>query len=680
MRGVLAALAMLAAAASPAVAMQSAPVHSARATATLLSDVDSVAPGKPVRVALRLSMAPGWHTYWRNPGDAGIAPELTWTLPPGATAGAIEWPAPARETEGPLVTFGYSGDLLLPVAITGATGPLGVQLHAEWLICAKVCVPESGDFRLDLPAGTGAPSPQAALFAKADQRAPRPSPWPARISADGALFVPGLENVRDAWFAPDMIGATEPAAPAAVATVAGGLRLRLKPGQDFRPGTPLSGVLTVVDAGGMESALQLQASPGEVPADAPAPGLLRLLGLALLGGLVLNLMPCVFPVLAIKAVGLAGLAGARQRSAALYAGSYTAGVLAAFGALGGVLVGLRAAGGAAGWGFQFQSPLFVALTAWVLFAVGLNLSGVFDVAGGRLAGAGQALTAREGHAGNFFTGLLAVLVATPCTAPFMATAVAGALAAPPAAAIAVFLAMGLGLAAPYAAMALVPGIARALPRPGRWMDILKQVLAFPMYGATVWLVWVASLQSGPAGVLLTLAGVLLLGFAGWLVGLAQRGNRRSRAPYAVAALAVAATLALLPTLGGSGLAGAPLTSQAHADDGAEPFSAARLAALRAEHRPVFIDMTAAWCVTCLVNERVALAPEAVRRAFADRHVAYMKGDWTRQDPEISAFLRGQGRDGVPLYVFYPADGGAPTVLPQILTQGIVLAAIGAAES
>jgi len=265
-----------------------------------------------------------------------------------------------------------------------------------------------------------------------------------------------------------------------------------------------------------------------------------------------------------------------------------------------------------------------------------------------------------------------VLVATPCTAPFMGVAIAGALAAPPAAAMSVFLAMGLGLAAPYAAMALVPGVARALPRPGAWMNILRQVLAFPMYGAAVWLVWVASQQSGPDGTLLTLAGIVLLGFAGWALGLAQR-SPRGRLAQGVAVLAVIAALALLPGLGSP----AP---QARADDGTEPFSASRLAALRAEHRPVFIDMTAAWCVTCLVNERIALAPETVQRAFADRHIAYMKGDWTRQDPEISAFLRDQGRDGVPLYLFYPGDGGAPTVLPQILTQGIVLRAIGAAES
>ncbi len=669
-------LCAMVAAAVPARAMESAPVHSARATATLVSEADSVAPGKPVRVALRLVLSPGWHTYWTNPGDAGVAPDLAWTLPQGATAGPIQWPAPARQQEGPLVTYGYSGVLLLPVTISGAAGPLPLKLHAEWLVCSNICVPESGDFRLDLPAGDGAASAQAELFSAAEQRAPRPSPWPATIAPDGTLLVAGLHGIKDAWFAAETTGATEPAAAQPVRNTAAGLLLTLKTGPEFRPNAPLAGVLTVRDAGGMSSALAIEALPGAVPAEAATPGLWRLLGLALLGGLVLNLMPCVFPVLAVKAVGLAGFAGARERSAVLHAGSYTAGVLAAFAALGGALLALRTAGGAAGWGFQFQSPVFVAATAWVLFAVGLNLSGVFEVGGGRLSGAGHSLAAREGHLGNFFTGLLAVLVATPCTAPFMGAAVAGALAAPPVAAIAVFLAMGLGLAAPYATLVLVPGVARALPRPGRWMEVVRQALAFPMYGATVWLVWVASQQSGADGVLFSLAGVLLLGLAGWAFGLAQRsvhGGGLRRTAQGLAALAVLGALALLPAMDGAGGALAPT---ARADDGAEPFSVSRLAALRAENRPVFVDMTAAWCVTCLVNERLALAPEAVRRAFAERGVVYLKGDWTRQDAGITAFLRQQGRDGVPLYVFFPADGGTPSVLPQILTQGIVLRAIG----
>ena len=305
-------------------------------------------------------------------------------------------------------------------------------------------------------------------------------------------------------------------------------------------------------------------------------------------------MPCVFPVLAMKAVALARLSGHGRGVVRAHAVSYTAGVLTAFLGLAGVLLTVRAAGSVAGWGFQFQSPVFVAVMAWVLLAVGLNLSGVFQVGAG-LAGAGQGLAGREGHLGSFFTGLLAVLVATPCTAPFMGAAIGAALAAPAAVTLLVFAAMGLGLAAPYALLALVPGLARLLPRPGGWMDVLKGAMAFPMYGAAAWLVWVVSLQAGPTAVLATVAGMVLLGFAAWSVGLAQASGRRVGYGIAMAAVVVAA--AVLPSV-----AGAP-PAQAAVAEGTEPFSSARLAALRAEGRPVFVNMTAAWCVTCLVNEK-----------------------------------------------------------------------------
>jgi len=406
-------------------------------------------------------------------------------------------------------------------------------------------------------------------------------------------------------------------------------------------------------------------------AAAPAAPLLQTLLLAALGGLILNLMPCVFPVLAMKAMGIARMSGAERGAVRAHALSYTAGVLVAFGALGVLLAGVRAAGRAVGWGFQFQSPAFVAALAWVLFGVGLNLSGVFGV-GARLAGAGQGLAARGGHAGSFFTGLLAVLVATPCTAPFMGAAIAAALAAPSAVTLAVFLAMGLGLAAPYVLLAVLPGLARMLPRPGPWMDVLRGALAFPMYGAAAWLVWVVSLQAGSDGVLATAAGLVLVALAAWSLGLAQAaGGRGRRLGGGVALAAVLGAAAILAGIGTASVAPAQAASE-----GAEPFSAARLAALREAGRPVFVNMTAAWCVTCLVNERVALSPAPVRRAFADHHVAYLKGDWTRGDPEITAFLRGHARDGVPLYVLYPPGPAAPSVLPQILTEGTMLDQLG----
>ena len=653
-------------AAGPAAALESAAVRSDRATATLVSDADAVAAGRTVRVGLRLRLAPGWHTYWRNPGDAGIAPDFPLTLPAGSAAGPVAWPAPERMAEGPVSTYGYVGDLLLPVAVTPGAGPLHVATHASWLVCKEVCVPEEGDLSLDLPVGAPTPSAEAGLFAAADLRTPRPSPFEATVTPDGTLRVSGealAGTVADAWLLPLEPGAVDGGAQL-LTQAPDGFTLALPKGEAFQPGAALSGVLVVVDRSGRRSAFDVSAAPAAAGPEAVPLG--RILGLAFLGGLLLNLMPCVFPVLAMKA--MAALRAGADRRGALF---YTAGVLAAFSALGGALLAARAAGSAAGWGFQFQSPAFVAVTAWVLFAVGLNMSGVFEAPGGRLTGAGQGLASRAGGWGSFFTGLLAVAVAAPCTAPFMGAAVAGALAAPPATAMAVFLTLGLGLAAPYAALACVPALGRAMPRPGRWMDVLKQALAFPMYAASAWLVWVASIQSGPQGVLTALAGLTLVGLAAWAFGLSASFARAGRrASLAVSAAALVAAAALLPGL--SAADPAPLATEA----GAEPYTAARLAELRAERRPVFVNLTAAWCVTCLVNERVALSPGAVRKAFAERGVAYLKGDWTRADAAVTSLLRQNDRDGVPLYLFYAPGAARPDVLPQILTQAEVLDAVG----
>ncbi|CAH2600187.1 Cytochrome c-type biogenesis protein DsbD, protein-disulfide reductase [Rhodovastum atsumiense] len=653
----------------PAHAAESLAVSSPRATATLISDTDRIAPGTPFKVGLRLRMAEGWYTYWRNPGDAGAPPELSFTLPPGASAGPIAWPTPQRHAEGPLMTYGYSGELVLAVPVSGPAH--SVRVHATWLVCKEICVPEEGDFQLDLPAGTPAPSAQAKLFVAAASALPRPFPGTAQIGPDGTLTVTDAAiapaAVRDAWFMPETSGAVEAPAPQKLRVGEGVLTLALTPGQAFRPDAPLPGVLVLRDAGGQQVALQLSAAPGGPVAEPELP-LGRVLGLAFLGGLILNLMPCVFPVLAIKAVKLASLSGAARRHAAAHALTYTAGVITTFLGIGGLLLALRAGGDAVGWGFQFQSPAFVAATTWVLFAVGLNLSGVFAVQS-RAAGLGQDLAARGGHAGSFFTGLLAVLVATPCTAPFMGVAISAALSASALMTVGVFAALGLGLAAPYVVLAAVPAFGRLMPRPGAWMEVLRQALAFPMYGSCVWLLWVISQEAGSTGVVGAAAGLVLVGFAAWAVGLGQRAKARGRR-LAMAA-AGAAVLAALTVL--SGLAATPAGQVSEA--GIEPYSPDRLAALRAEGRPVFVNMTAAWCVTCLVNERVALSPAAVRRQFAQRGVTYLKGDWTLRDPEITRFLRSHGRDGVPLYVLYPSGGGTPVLLPQILTEAVVIAAL-----
>ena len=664
-------LAFACALAVPAHAFESAPVNSKRTTATLITDADSVADGGRVRIALRLRLADGWHTYWRNPGEAGVPVELTPELSPGATFGAIEWPAPSRVSEGDVTTYGYSGEVVLPFSVTLAPGVNAVSgnVTAHWLACKDICVPEEATFRVELPNRAGAPSAQAPLFRQHDQAVPRPSPWTATIAPDGTLFVRGeglgMASVVDAWFIPDAPDEIIDGAAQLLSVRDGGFTIGLRLAKGFGLDQGLRGVLSVRDRGGSQADVTVTAMEG--PAPRPPIPLARALAFAFLGGLILNLMPCVFPILAMKAVGFAaGLARGRARAHAV---AYTAGVVTTFMAVAVALLMARSAGAAAGWGFQFASPIFVTAMAWLLFVVGLNLSGVFRV-GDAMAGAGGSLAARDGHWGSFFTGTLAVLVATPCTAPFMAVAIASGLAAPPAVTLLVFCVMGIGLASPYLALSAIPSLSQIMPRPGRWMEVLRQFLAFPMYGAAVWLLWVVSQEAGAPGVLATATGFVLLGFAGWSLGITQDSSASGRRIGWLGA-GIATSLALAALAGIGTVPAAPV-----AERDSETFSPARLAALRAEGRPVFVNLTAAWCVTCLVNERVAISNDAVQREFKLKHVAYLKGDWTRQDPAITRFLREQGRDGVPLYLYYGPHAATAEVLPQILTETTVLEVVG----
>ena len=668
--------------AAHAAAAESNRVSTDHDSASLVSETNGFVPGQPLRLGLRLKLAPGWHSYWSNPGDAGEAPSLSVHATGAAvgTAGPINWPAPLRLPDGPLMSYGYTGDFVLPVTFRpdpsrpGAGRSLHLSADAEWLACANVCVPEHGSFQLDLPSVQATqPSVQAPLFATAHARQPLPSPFPATLGADNTLLLAGKglgpETVRAAWFFPASSGLIDQVAAQPIEVGPGRVAISLKPEQALASAKSLKGLVVLRDPAGNVSYLAIDAGRTRVPLAPGASGrtaLPRLLLLALLGGVVLNLMPCVFPVLAMKALALSRLSGAARAEMRRSAAFYTAGILVAFAGLGMLMLGLRAAGSAVGWGFQFQQPAFVAGTCWLLFAVGLNLAGLFAVGSG-MAGIGQGVASRRGHGGDFATGLLAVLVASPCTAPFMGVAVAGALSAPAAVGIAVFLFMGLGLALPYIALALLPGLVARLPRPGPWMTVLQQALSFPVFASCAWLAWVISIEGGDRAVLVLASGMVLLALAGWLLGLSQRRELgRSPACLAGSVLCLGVALALLP-----GLSMARPQARAAAGADTEAFSVPRLAALRTQGRPVFVDMTAAWCITCLVNERLALSPDKVREAFAAHHVAYLKGDWTNRDPGIGDFLRAHGRDGVPFYVYYP-PGAEGRVLPQILTASRVL--------
>ncbi len=606
---------------------------SAHANVSLISAANAASNGT-LRLALKFQLAPGWHIYWSNPGDAGLAPQIA--LAPPAIAGPFAFPPPELLIQGPVAAYVLSGSPLL--AFTATHVGNSIKAQAFWLVCRDVCVPEHANFLLTL---TGGPSAEASLFTS---KPVVPSPFAATIAPDGRLTIADLapSQVSGARFFPDAPGAILNLAPQDRKFSNAGLTLKLEPGQNFDPSKSLSGVLELTDPSGAGQALQINAKPGAAPATTP---LLLWLGFAFLGGLILNLMPCVFPVLAMKAFAITRFSGAGIAHIRREALGYTAGVLAAMLAIGLILISLRALGGDFGWGFQFQSPVFVALVAWLILALGLNLAGLFEFS--------LPQKFHLHYRGSFFTGLLAVITATPCTAPFMGGAVAAALAASLPAAIGIFLFLGIGLAAPFLVLALFPALAGKLPRPGAWMLQLQRALSLPMFATFVWLAWVMLHEAGPFALLL-----LCLGAAGIGGALASKTLR----PAAVLALL---TIPFLHPTGAASSLSLP---------NAEPYTAARLAALRAANTPVFVDLTAAWCVTCLVNEHSTLKSHAVQAAFARQHIKTLVGDWTHRDPAITQLLQASARDGVPLYLYYPANRG-PIILPQILTPQIVLKSI-----
>ena len=666
------------------------PITTEHVTARLVAERTPIAPGETVDLALIFEIQPGWHTYWRNPGDSGDPPRLAWTLPDGVTVGPPRWPHPEVIPVGPLANYGYSGRALLLFALTlprdwPVGEPLRLHAQADWLVCAEHCVPESGALTLTLPTAA-TPGPlnpdEAEFFAAARAGLPRGQIAGAVLSREGerlGLAIPtaGLAfTPTAAGFFAGAWGLIEHAAAQPWRLEAGLLRLDLTPGSLVEQ-APAEGLLVVTDGQGQVHSYEITAVRGQ-PAVATPPeaaiGLPLALAFALLGGLVLNLMPCVFPILAMKALSLvkglaeSGPAAARQRVRQGLA--YTAGVLFFFAALAGLLLALRAGGAAIGWGFQLQYPPFVALMASVFFVIGLSLAGAMNLGAGLMAlGSGDS---RRGHLGAFWTGALAALVAAPCTAPFMGAALGYAVTLSWPLALAIMLTLGLGLALPFLLLSLLPGLARRLPKPGPWMETLKELLAFPMFAAAAWLVWVLSVQTGADGVALVLAGLILLAFGLWLrerTRLLSPGPRRWGAIASLAALVGTLSLAIATDrlAAPTGSAGVALSSSLSS----EPWSPDRLAQARAERRPVFVNMTAAWCITCLVNERLALSTAEVARAFSAAGILYLKGDWTNQDPAITAYLAEHGRNGVPLYVFYP-PGGEPRILPQILTPALVL--------
>lgn len=687
MRRILLLLLLFVGLAVPALADLAPPADApAKVRVRFISDRDAVRPGATFTVALEQDIASGWHTYWVNPGEAGTPTEIKWSLPPGWKAGAIQWPYPRREPVGPLMDYGYEGKVWLLMDVTApADAPAGtVRLSGlvQWLVCREVCIPEEAKAELSVvidPNAAGPAPESAADFAAARAKIPAASPWPVRFAQGKTLrlFVEapalaGTAKPTDVQFFPRKSDTIIDAAPQSFGLVKNGMVLELQ--SKAAPLKMLEGVLVLTSSDGSVQALEIKAAPGLVP-DAGTGGDLSLwlaLAFAALGGLILNIMPCVLPVLAMKALALAGHAGADRSHARLESFSYSLGAILSFVAFGLVVMALRAGGAAIGWGFQLQEPIVVMGLALLMFAVGLNLSGVFEI---QPISTGEALARKGGLAGAFFTGVLAVAVAAPCTAPFMATAIGYGFTQSPFVVMAIFTALGLGFALPFLLLGLWPALHKILPKPGQWMVRLKKLLALPMYAAAGWLIWVLAQQVDRTALMAAFAAFAGVGLALWIWGATRLSKSWLRATGAIVAVLLFGGTAYALSLVALAKPPAPVAVTAHAGMKSEPYSPARLEALRKANRPVFIDATASWCITCLVNEEAALSRPGVHAAFAEKKVALLVADWTNRNPEITALLEKHGRSGVPLYLYYAPGAAEPKILPQILTEGEVLKAL-----
>jgi thiol:disulfide interchange protein len=685
-------------------------VSTERVRAELMAHApDGVGPGKQVWVGLQLAHQPEWHTYWKNSGDSGLPTQLQWTLPAGVTAGDIAWPVPRKIPIGHLANYGYEGTVLLPVPLTITPefkpsllgSDLPVKLKASWLVCRLECIPEDGEFSVAIPTRSTTAA-NGAAFQASFQAQPQPLAGESRVRIEGnalAVSIPGLPATLrgqtleffpetgevietaakwtqawqgDVWTAMVPLSSHRAQSPAAmpivVAAGAQGWRTEAKVLGEWPAVAAPAGVSPALAAALRGSAQGSSPAAAPAPAAMPAPSLTlaaALLG-ALLGGLILNLMPCVFPILAIKVVGFTRHAADRRghRIAGL---AYAAGVVASFAALGALLLALRAAGEQLGWGFQLQSPVVVALLAALFTLIGLNLAGLFQF-NAFLPSSVATLEARHPVANSFLSGMLAVAVASPCTAPFMGASLGFAIGLPAAQALMVFAAIGVGMALPYLAASWVPAVAGLLPRPGAWMETFRKLMAFPMFATVAWLVWVLGQQSGINGAGALLVLLVAMSMLVWAFTL------RGRARTVIASLSVA-VLALLAWATGPNITSVPAQQEARAENALwQTWAPERVDQLLASGQPVFVDFTAAWCVTCQYNKQTTLAHQDVLADLKGKNVALLRADWTRRDPVITAALAKLGRNGVPVYVFYK-KGSAPVVLSEVLDVKEVRSAI-----
>jgi thiol:disulfide interchange protein DsbD len=656
----------------------------------LVSDVSQVGPNAPFWVGIRFVIEEGWHIYWQNPGDSGSAPEFEWTLPQGFEQEPIRWPLPERIPVSHLMNYGYRDQVILPARVLPrgldpGTSQVSIEVDAAWLVCREECIPAEAVLSLEIPVGAEArPSEWAGAIRDELRQVPRPSDmWDTRVVSHADAYeirltprTGSVEGITRVDFFPADPLTIHNAYPQRLKHSEGTLSLFVKkdPKQQTGPDR-LRGEL------GLFSEDASSESRGALRLDAPVESgfpLWRAVLLALAGGFLLNLMPCVFPVISIKILSFVEHAHREGATPVVHGLMYGFGILLSFWVLSGLLFALRAAGMHLGWGFQLQSPVFLSFMAVLFFLIGLNLLGAFEfgLLFTRLGGIGMN---RTGYGGSFLSGILATLIATPCTAPFMGSALGFAMAQPVSVGLAVFTALGVGMALPYVILSSQPGLVKRLPRPGAWMETLKQFLAFPMFATLIWILWVLGNQVGPDGVIRCLAGLFLLSLGIWIFGRAPTvPGKRFRGAWirAGAAAVILAGLLGAMTQHPGGVSRMPAQENKGAHALWEPFSEARIQELRRAGRPLFVNFTAAWCITCQVNKRLVLDRPEVLAAFERYNIELMKADWTNRDDDISRALARYGRRGVPVYVLYGSGNGSePVLLPEILTVDLVLDAL-----
>jgi thiol:disulfide interchange protein/DsbC/DsbD-like thiol-disulfide interchange protein len=684
---------------------EAAPVRTAHVEAELVAAQTALVPGSVATVALRLKMDRGWHTYWLNPGDSGLPTTIAWQLPGGLTAGPIQWPAPRALPVGPLVNYGYENEVFLLTEISAAQGLAGpatsIAARADWLVCREICIPEGANLTLQLPVAPNATPDQRWSDAIAATRASLPRPldgWTVTAEGQGPQVRLNLKpraggaDLGELHFFPYTEGKIEASGRQILSRADAALTLTL-PVASQRVGefTRVAGVLTSSRGfdGRYAASIDVPLS-GTVVAGAPPAGPATLpvlaaggdspsqlsLGLALVfafvGGVLLNLMPCVFPVLSLKVLGFASHGGgtAAMRAHGL---AFAGGVVGSFVLLAALLIGLREAGQQLGWGFQLQSPAIIVGLAILFFVLALNMSGVFEI-GQLLPSFLATWTARNSYANDAFSGVLAVVIASPCSAPFMGAALGYAFAQNNVSTLTVFAVLGLGMALPYVLLAFFPAWRSKLPKPGQWMVRMRRVLAFPLYGTVIWLAWVLSVQLDGNAAARLAALLLALAFALWAWQTMREGGARRWGIAALAGLLAAAMIGWPVAI--AVVAETPPAPKAVAAENGpwQAFTPERLRELTAAGRAVFVEFTAAWCVTCQVNERLVLDTESVRRAFAQSNVAVLRADWTRRDPVIGQALAALGRNGVPVYVLY-RPGREPLLLPEVLQKSTIADAL-----